>query len=208
MKSAEEIEKLIEERRYKADAEAYDKALGSFLQAVDEHIEQKSAPTEPKIWRKIVKSRMTKLAAAAVIIIAAYIVIHQSGGSIDITTVTFAQITENMKQMPWLHAVVEGAGDRLEAWFSFELSIKVSKHSNGEIRYEDFGKRVLQVYDPDTNAVTTSHIKPDAHSGLCHSALDFPKAILKLFEDAGEKVIQENGKYQARITATLTSTYR
>ncbi len=92
---ADELEKLIKERRYKASAETYDKALGSFLQAVDDHIEQKSAPTEPKIWRIIMKSRITKLAAAAVIIIAACVVLHQSGGSIDISTVTFAQMTEN-----------------------------------------------------------------------------------------------------------------
>jgi len=202
MKPAEKIGNLIKERRYKASAETYDKALGSFLQAVDEHIKQKSAPNEPKIWRRIVNGRITKLAAAAVIIVAACVVIHQSGGSIDVTTVAFAQITENMKQMPWLHAVVEGkhegASDRLEAWFSFEFSIKVSKQANGEIRHEDFRKRVLQIYNPDVNTVTVSHMQPDAHSGLGGSALDFPKLVVKAFEDAGEKVISDIGKYKGK----------
>jgi len=146
----------------------------------------------------IMKSPITKFAAAAVIIITTLIAINQLGGSIDGTTVAFAQITENMKQMPWMHAVVEGAGERLEAWFSYEFSIKVSKHANGEIRYEDFRKRLLQVYDPETSTVTVSHMMPDAHAGMGGSALDFPKLAIKLFEDAGEKVIQESGKYKGK----------
>lgn len=198
MKPAERIERLIKERRYKANAETYDKALGSFLQAVDEHIEQKAAPTEPKLWRTIMKSRITKLAAAAVIMIAAFVVIYQSGGSIDGATVAFAQIAENMKQMPWLHAVVEGAGDRLEAWFSFERRVMVSEQANGEVRFQDDLKQIVQVYNPDANTVTVSHGTPDALAGMGRSALDFPRLVMKMFDDAGEKVVQETGKYKGK----------
>jgi len=194
----EKIERLIKKRRYKASAETYDKALGSFLQAVDEHVEQKSAPTEPKIWRTIVNSRITKLAAAAVIIITACVVIHQSGGSIDVTTITFAQITENMKEMPWMHGVVEGAGDRMEAWFCFERRIMASKRSSGEVRFQDDLKRIIQVYDPVAETVTVSHGTPLEWDKLGGSALDFPKAAMKQFEDAGEKVIREIGKYKGK----------
>jgi hypothetical protein len=75
MKPAEKIERLIKKSRYKASPEAYDKALGSFLQAVDAHQKQKSALTELNIWRTIMNSRITKLAAAAVIIIAVVLLI-------------------------------------------------------------------------------------------------------------------------------------
>jgi hypothetical protein len=67
MRPAEKIEKLIKKSRYKACPEAYDKALGSFLQAVDAYEKQKSVKTEPNIWRIIMKSRMIKVAVAAVI---------------------------------------------------------------------------------------------------------------------------------------------
>jgi hypothetical protein len=67
MKPAEKIERLIKKSRYKAGTEAYDKALGSFLQAVDAYEKQKPALTEPNILRIIVKSRITKLAAAVII---------------------------------------------------------------------------------------------------------------------------------------------
>jgi len=67
------IEKLVKKMRYKATNEAYDKALDSFLTAVDEHEEKQSASNKPKIWRVIMKSPITKLAAVAVIIIACVI---------------------------------------------------------------------------------------------------------------------------------------
>lgn len=198
MKSLEKIERLVKKRRYKASAEVYDKAFGNFLQAVDAHLRQKKVVAESKIWRTIMKSRITKIAAAAVIMTTGYIVIYQSGGSIDGATVAFAQITKNMKQMPWLHAVVEGAGDRLEAWFCFERMIMVQKRLNGEVTYQDDLKQIVQVYDPDANTVTVSRGIPDSLVGMGHSVLDFPKLAMKHFEEAGAKVIQEKGKYKGK----------
>jgi hypothetical protein len=198
MRSAERIERLIKARRYEANAETHDKALGSFLQAVDEHIEKKSAPNEPKMWRKIVNSRIAKLAAAAAIMIVAYAVIHQSGGSMDVSTVAFAQIRENMRQMPWMHAVLEAADDRLQAWFSFEQRVMVSKRANGEARYQDDLKQTVELYDPDADTVTVTRGTPHALAGMGGSALDLPKIVMKLFEDAGEKVIRETGKYEGQ----------
>ena len=198
MKPAEKIERLIKNRRYKASAETYDKALGRFLQAVDEHLEQKAAQPKPNLWRKIMTSRITKVAAAAAIIIAGIIVIYQSGGSIDGTTVAFAQITENMRKMPWLHAVVEGAGDKMEVWFCYERRIMVQKLPDGRIKYQDDLKPLVQVYDPDANTVTVSHGSPLEWSQLGGSALDLPKMVLKLFEGSSEKVVRETGKYNGK----------
>jgi len=203
MKPAEKIEKLIKERRYKASAEAYDKVLGSFLQAVDEHLKQKAVPTEPRLWRKIMKSRITQLAAAVVIIIAACVVIHQSGGSIDGTSVAFAQISENMQQMPWLHVVVEAEGEgqsqRLECWIGFEHRIGAGIHpTNGKITHVDALKQVAHVYDPNTNTITIKRTKPRALAVINRSAFDFTKLILKTVEDANDKIVQETGQYEGK----------
>jgi hypothetical protein len=96
MKPAEKIERLIKKSRYKASPETYNKALDSFLQAVDEHKRQKSALTEPNIRRIIMKSRITKLAAAAVIIIAVLVVIDNIGPS----SVALAEVLDKVKQVP------------------------------------------------------------------------------------------------------------
>jgi tetratricopeptide (TPR) repeat protein len=90
MKPSENIEESIRERRYRATAEAYDKALGSFMQAVDDHEKQKAAAPGPHIWRIIMTSRILKLAAAAAVVIVAVSVVSYFGGSIDGATPLWA----------------------------------------------------------------------------------------------------------------------
>jgi len=204
MKPVERIEKLIKERRYKASAEVYDKALGNFLQAVDDHLKHKTAPTESKIWRKIMNSRTTKLATAAVIIIAVFIVIHQFGGSIE--NVTFAQIRENMRQMPWLHGVAEAkqatgtemVDIRFEAWLSFERQLAVVKESNGKVMFQDDLKHISQAYDPNTETITILSDRGLNWNKNLSSVRDVPGVIIKVFEEAGEKVVRETDKYKGK----------
>ena len=68
--------------------------------------------TQFNIWRIIMKSPITKLAAAAVIIIAVLIAINQFGGSIDIASRTFAAVVENVnkaKTISWTSRfIIEG----------------------------------------------------------------------------------------------------
>jgi hypothetical protein len=101
MKPAKKIERLIKKSRYKASPEVYDKALGSFLQAVDAHKKQKSALTEPNIWRIIMKSNITKLAAAAVIIVAMILGLTLTSGP-DIASVSWGEVIERVEQIPTL----------------------------------------------------------------------------------------------------------
>jgi len=204
MKPVERIEKLIKERRYKAGAKAYDKARDSFLQAVDDHLKYKAAPNELKLWRKIMKSRITKLAAAAVIIIAVCIVIHQSGGSIE--NVTFAQIRENMRAMPWLHAVAEAkqaAGMemvdiRLEVWLCLERQLSAAKDSNGKVIFQNELEHIFQAYDPNTETITILPDKGLNWNKNLSSVGDIPGAMINAYEEAGEKVVRETGKYKGK----------
>lgn len=70
MKATDNIEKLIKKLRYKASAEAHGRILGNVMRALEKKEKQKTASVQPDIWRIIMKSRITKLAAAAVIVIA------------------------------------------------------------------------------------------------------------------------------------------
>ena len=79
MGPAENIENKIKKLRYQTNAEAHEKIFNTVLQAIDKHQEQKSGTTAPDIWRTIMKNPIIKLAAAAVIIIAAMVVINQLG---------------------------------------------------------------------------------------------------------------------------------
>jgi outer membrane lipoprotein-sorting protein len=92
MKPVEKIERLIKKGRYKATPEAYDRILDSFLQAVDSYEKQKSALTEPNIWRIIMKNPVTKLAVAAVIVVAVLAGVFQFGNRINMESVAFADV--------------------------------------------------------------------------------------------------------------------
>ena len=69
MKPAEDIDKLIKKLRYKAGTGTDERILGNVLQALDKFEKQKSGVITPNIWRIIMKSPVTKIAAAAAIII-------------------------------------------------------------------------------------------------------------------------------------------
>jgi hypothetical protein len=188
-------------RELSTDAQICDSAKQAIFSKVEkDKTKHTSGPNIclESIWRTIMKSPITKLATAAVIVIAGFIVINQFGGSIDGSTMAFAQITENMKKMPWLHVLAESAGDKLEVWFSFERRVMVQKPSDGRIIYQDDLKRTTQIFEPDANTVTISHSTTDSLTAMGHSALDFPKSVLKLFDDTSEKVIQEIGKYKEK----------
>lgn len=70
-----------------------DKALEEFETYAVESEDQFTAPTT-SIWRISVKSPITKIAAVAVLIIAALIGINQFGGSVDVSSVAFGQVLE------------------------------------------------------------------------------------------------------------------
>jgi len=73
VKPAESIEKLVKKLRYQASAEAHDRMFGNVVEALDAFQKQKSGAAAPDARRIIMKSRIAKLAAAAVIVIAVLI---------------------------------------------------------------------------------------------------------------------------------------
>ena len=94
MKPTQNMENLIRKLRYQAGAKAHDRLLGNVLGALEKQEKEKPTPMWPNIWRIIMKSRITKFAAAAVIIIAILIGVNQFTGSIDGAGVAFAEVVE------------------------------------------------------------------------------------------------------------------
>ena len=149
------------------------------------------------IWRKIMSSRITKLAAVAVIIIVGMLGIHFFTG--EGTSTAFGQLTEKMKHMMWMHAVIEGTysgkQDRLETWSSFELKIHVSKKADGKIIYQR--KHVLHEYDPDSGTITISYGTDDDLEGM-GSVWGFWENMMEMFSDAEGEIIEESSQYEGK----------
>ena len=73
MKSTKDVEKRIKNVNIVINTEANKKRYSNILQAFKKSKAKEPVATQPNIWRMIMRSRITKLAAAAVIIIAVFL---------------------------------------------------------------------------------------------------------------------------------------
>ncbi|MHC4559354.1 MAG: hypothetical protein ACYS80_18840 [Planctomycetota bacterium] len=111
MRPADNINELIKKLHLKASADLDKRVHDDISAALGESEKTKSVRTEPNIWRIIMKSRISKLTAAAVIIIAVFFglnIFNDSSGVAwaevvkrleDIKTVAY-KITTDIKSMP------------------------------------------------------------------------------------------------------------
>ena len=133
MRPANSIDKLIKKLHLSASDELDERIHSEISKALAESEKTKSAKDEPKIWGIIMKSRITKLAAAAVIIVAVLVGIHHFGGSIDGTSKVYAMSnvpelfqsakTIHMKgrmYFPSLNPGKEQASVEVEYWLDIE----------------------------------------------------------------------------------------
>ncbi len=68
------------------------------LEAMQREERTRPTATRPDFWRTIMKSRITQLATAAAIIVAALIAIHWFGGSIEVAGKAWAELVQRVEQ--------------------------------------------------------------------------------------------------------------
>ena len=95
MRPADNINELIKKLKLKASADLDKRVHDDIYAALAKSQKTESARTELNIWRTIMKSRITKLAAAAVIIITVFFGINYFGGSME--NVAFADVMQNIQ---------------------------------------------------------------------------------------------------------------
>jgi len=203
MRPAENMEKLIKNVKIDTNVNIDKAVLDDVLEAFEESQKRKSAFVKPTVWRTIIKSKVTKLAAAAVVIIVALIGIDYFGGSVDPASVAWGKMIENMKQLPWMHIIMESERDsgkqRFEAWISFELQVCASKRSSGEVGYADGRKHVEYRYDPGEKVIKISYLCEDITRGSA-SVLNFWETWLKQVTEFSTESTTETGRYNGRKT--------
>jgi hypothetical protein len=162
MRPAENIKKLIKNIRIRTNPEVNKAVLNDLFNILDKAESVNLDVKQPSIWRIIMKSRITKLAAVAVIIMAVMLITYLGNGTLDITTAAFAQMTEAMKKMPWMHMITEirdrPSYESGEYWYSFDLGIEAIRYDSGKLSFYDYGARAAYVYDPSSEEVTISRL--------------------------------------------------
>jgi hypothetical protein len=100
MSSAEKIKKLFAKSGLTVNSKVDDRIISNALTALEKSEKTKSVSAEPNIWRIIMRSRITKLAAAMVIVVVVLIGMHYfGGGSIDMTSVAWGNVLEYVEQV-------------------------------------------------------------------------------------------------------------
>lgn len=103
MKSADNIKKLIKNAVIHSRPQVNEMVLRGLLRELDKVKEQKSALTEPSIWRKIMKNRKIQLATAATVILVVSLVCYWSDTSIVTKAYGISDIPELLYSADTIH---------------------------------------------------------------------------------------------------------
>ena len=97
MRPAENIEKLVKKLRYQSSDKRRKRIFDNVAAMLDDKQKRKPAIIRPNIWRIIMKTKITKVAMAAVIIIAVIIGVDHFGVRLDGSSVAWADIAERVQ---------------------------------------------------------------------------------------------------------------
>jgi len=197
--------KILECARQTEDLEADEQLCQSAeqaaLKAAEGYGERALRPTIKReaVWRIIMESRITKLTAAAVVIIAVTLGIYTFMG--NGASVALARVVDNMKKMPWMHGIgrfVQGDKElQYEKWVSHISKIRITKHWSGKVTFSDYAKHREYEYDPEFQAVNIRYI---ADFDYKCAGLDSPYHMLEYFKkyalDHGGSVERRSGQYE------------
>ena len=148
----------------------------------------------------IMRSRITKLAAAAVIFIAILIGVNQFGGSIDMATIAFADISEAMKNIPWMHSVSRGVDETgkrvVELWIGFEEKINAAKEPDSTAISWNVKENRKYEYDPQNNNITINYA--DNVTFPMSSPILLLESMQNTFKEQGAEFTTKSGEYMGQ----------
>lgn len=157
MNSAEKIRRLFAKSDVTVHSKVDDRIVDDALSAFDESGQARLISAEPNIGRMIMKSRMTKLAAAAVLVIATAIFVSQFGGA-DVATAAFARVRATVNDVPCMHLSLSTSdserGDRKsELWFLPGRKIVAGITDSG-VYWRNYLNRQKKIYERASNTLT------------------------------------------------------
>jgi hypothetical protein len=213
MNSAEKIKRLFAKSDVIVNSKVDDRIINDALTAIDKFEKAEPISAEPNIWRIIMKNRITKLAAAGVVIVILSAGIYLFTGSG--TSVALGQVKAAMKKIDWVQTSSEGTS--LEGWFAFESKVIIEKQEDGAINYFSFRQNRQYFYDPVTETIEISKIVPDdvfasGFEGLFFKRYDGPFEYLadtaKLIQAEGGKFRQSTGEYEGKKAVIWELTHK
>ena len=144
MRPAENIKRLIKNARIRINPEVRTSALKELINELQTSKLTGLDKAKPGIQRIIMENKITKFAAAAVIIIAVLIAINQFGGPANLTSVAWADVVEKFRSMSFYNAVIYFKEDaasepkQIELWVSSQHKARLRVES--QVLFAEKGK--------------------------------------------------------------------
>ncbi len=165
MRPADNIDKLFKKLRLKSSAQLNERVHSEIARALEKSTETKPAPMEPNVWRIVMKSRVTRFAtAAAIIVIAAISILYLD----QLITPAYGlqQTVEAVRGIRFLHVIMRGDDERIidERWIElgpdgFQYRYRQESNFMGESVlivddgetgfFYDRNKNTAVLYDPN-----------------------------------------------------------
>jgi hypothetical protein len=201
MKTVRDIKALFRNAAISTGPAADQAVLTDALQAGGLTSQKRPARNERTIWRFLMESRVTKLAAAGVVLAAAITGIHHLNGTV-VKAVEFSEITRAMAEVPWMHASAVGYGRSVtgltEFWIGFDARVGGGRMPDGKVSFCRLREHERTEYDPNSNAITLSYVKEEEFSPQMSSPVLMLESMHKLLKDQGAEIVVKMGDYQGR----------
>jgi len=189
MRPAENIEKLIKNIDIDTNAKIDEEVLVEVVEAFEKSKVKKTSATEQNIGRIIMKSKITKLAVAAVIIGAAVLAISFWDRSTP-TAYAIEQTIEAMRKVTTVHLLGTMVnGGQLEAWIKVNPETGENDHIYLDCPELEALKSPNEAYFYDKKANVVKHLKGGNH-------LRFDARFGRFIEDMFEVAKSINGKVE------------
>jgi len=148
------------------DFETWKQAHQKEVQTYESQVAQAERPAPPlRIWSIIMKNPISKLAAAAVIVIATIVAIQHFVGSVGVTTPAWADVAESFRSVPFFSAAIYIKEDvaaepkQIELWMSRDGRARL--RTGAQVIFGNQGK-VAKAFDIKTR----SAVEADEHAGF------------------------------------------
>ena len=214
------IENFVKDIKFdKPDNEHRDTLKKQLLNSFPKHRLHSQKPTF-NIRRIIMKSKITKFAVAAVILIVMLFILNRNGSFIDVSSLALGQTIDNMKKMPWMLVTTKMQKSPVEEhWFGFESGVRAYKSSGNMslMYYNNLKQGVEYTYSPNRfeNGVIyllkgqDEFFPPEAEQNVPESVFEMTEKIIESLEKETQKVkrkvVSKNGEEVEVITAAIAS---
>lgn len=166
--------KLIKALRVHTNTTGDQRVLESLLDTFDEKHKAESAARQPFIWRTVMRNSITKLAVAAAIMVVSLAGIYCFFGSIDVTTVAWGDVVENIrecKSVTWkqIDLTSEPPTTLFEFWV-LEPGYTRTEWQNGSITVTDYNEGKIIFLYPDKNEAIIAPSPTDSQTFSAYDA--------------------------------------